>query len=81
MESGSWVLGADPGGSLWVWGDAGNSDLPLCPWGQRFGHAVIVALYAPSEPVMDYNMVIIFVMAVGTVALGGYWAGSRDGKR
>ncbi|XP_051033217.1 signal peptide peptidase-like 2B isoform X4 [Phodopus roborovskii] len=46
-----------------------------------FGHAVMVALYAPSEPVMDYNMVIIFVMAVGTVALGGYWAGSRDVKK
>ncbi|XP_052603064.1 signal peptide peptidase-like 2B isoform X4 [Peromyscus californicus insignis] len=48
---------------------------------KRFGHAVMVALYAPSEPVMDYNMVIIFVMAVGTVALGGYWAGSRDVKK
>lgn len=40
-----------------------------------------VALYAPSEPLLDYNMVIIFIMAVGTVALGGYWAGSRDVKR
>ncbi|KAL6063127.1 hypothetical protein STEG23_037779 [Scotinomys teguina] len=48
---------------------------------KRFGHAVMVALYAPSEPVMDYNMVIIFVMAVGTVTLGGYWAGSRDVKK
>ncbi|XP_038166895.1 signal peptide peptidase-like 2B isoform X2 [Arvicola amphibius] len=48
---------------------------------RRFGRAVMVALYAPSEPAMDYNMVIIFVMAVGTVALGGYWAGSRDVKK
>ncbi|CAO2641366.1 Signal peptide peptidase-like 2B [Lemmus lemmus] len=48
---------------------------------KRFGRAVMVALYAPSEPVMDYNMVIIFLMAVGTVALGGYWAGSRDVKK
>ncbi|ERE72409.1 signal peptide peptidase-like 2B-like protein [Cricetulus griseus] len=48
---------------------------------KRFGHAVMVALYAPKEPVMDYNMVIIFLMAVGTVALGGYWAGSRDVKK
>ncbi|XP_055463790.1 signal peptide peptidase-like 2B isoform X2 [Psammomys obesus] len=48
---------------------------------RRFGHSVIAALYAPTEPVMDYNMVIIFVMAVGTVSLGGYWAGSRDVKR
>lgn len=54
---------------------------PLSSWGQRFGRAVMVALYAPSEPVMDYNMVIIFIMAVGTVALGGYWAGSRDVKK
>lgn len=38
-------------------------------------------MYAPKEPVVDYNMVIIFIMAVGTVATGGYWAGSRDVKR
>ncbi|XP_075831527.1 signal peptide peptidase-like 2B isoform X1 [Microtus pennsylvanicus] len=48
---------------------------------RRFGRAVMVTLYAPGEPAMDYNMVIIFVMAVGTVALGGYWAGSRDVKK
>ncbi|XP_024898810.1 signal peptide peptidase-like 2B isoform X2 [Pteropus alecto] len=48
---------------------------------KSFGRAVRVALYAPSEPLLDYNMVIIFIMAVGTVALGGYWAGSRDVKR
>uniref|UniRef100_A0A286Y1T8 Signal peptide peptidase-like 2B n=1 Tax=Cavia porcellus TaxID=10141 RepID=A0A286Y1T8_CAVPO len=48
---------------------------------QNFGHQLRVALYAPSEPVLDYNMVIIFIMAVGTVALGGYWAGSRDVRR
>lgn len=38
-------------------------------------------MYAPHEPVVDYNMVIIFLMAVGTVAVGGYWAGSRDIKK
>ncbi|XP_073910430.1 signal peptide peptidase-like 2B isoform X3 [Castor canadensis] len=48
---------------------------------RRFGRAVQVALYAPNEPVLDYNMVIIFVMAVGTVAIGGYWAGSGDVKK
>lgn len=52
-----------------------------CPSLQNFGHQLRVALYAPSEPVLDYNMVIIFIMAVGTVALGGYWAGSRDVRR
>uniref|UniRef100_A0A7N6ABJ7 Signal peptide peptidase-like 2B n=1 Tax=Anabas testudineus TaxID=64144 RepID=A0A7N6ABJ7_ANATE len=41
----------------------------------------LVAMYAPNEPVLDYNMVIIFLMAVGTVAVGGYWAGSRDSKQ
>ncbi|XP_046493931.1 signal peptide peptidase-like 2B isoform X1 [Equus quagga] len=48
---------------------------------KTFGRAVRAALYAPKEPMLDYNMVIIFIMAVGTVALGGYWAGSRDVKR
>ncbi|XP_025048842.1 signal peptide peptidase-like 2B isoform X3 [Alligator sinensis] len=46
-----------------------------------FSRSVKVAMYAPNEPVLDYNMVIIFVMAVGTVATGGYWAGSRDVKK
>lgn len=48
---------------------------------QSFGPSVKVAMYAPHEPFLDYNMVIIFVMAVGTVAVGGYWAGSRDVKK
>uniref|UniRef100_H3DBQ9 Signal peptide peptidase-like 2 n=1 Tax=Tetraodon nigroviridis TaxID=99883 RepID=H3DBQ9_TETNG len=48
---------------------------------KTFGKARLVAMYAPNEPVLDYNMVIIFLMAVGTVAVGGYWAGSRDRKK
>lgn len=48
---------------------------------QTFGQSRLVAMYAPSEPVLDYNMVIIFLMAVGTVAVGGHWAGSRDRKK
>lgn len=48
---------------------------------QTFGKGRLVAMYAPNEPVLDYNMVIIFLMAVGTVAVGGYWAGSRDSKK
>lgn len=48
---------------------------------KTFGPSIKVAMYAPKEPVVDYNMVIIFIMAVGTVAIGGYWAGSRDVKR
>uniref|UniRef100_A0A7N6F916 Signal peptide peptidase-like 2B n=1 Tax=Anabas testudineus TaxID=64144 RepID=A0A7N6F916_ANATE len=45
---------------------------------KTFSKGRLVAMYAPNEPVLDYNMVIIFLMAVGTVAVGGYWAGSRD---
>ncbi|XP_023121429.2 signal peptide peptidase-like 2 isoform X1 [Amphiprion ocellaris] len=48
---------------------------------KTFGKGRLVAMYAPKEPVVDYNMVIIFLMAVGTVAIGGYWAGSRDSKK
>uniref|UniRef100_A0A3Q0RIM3 Signal peptide peptidase-like 2B n=1 Tax=Amphilophus citrinellus TaxID=61819 RepID=A0A3Q0RIM3_AMPCI len=48
---------------------------------KTFGKGQLVAMYAPNEPVLDYNMVIIFLMAVGTVAIGGYWAGSRDSKK
>uniref|UniRef100_A0ABI7YG02 PA domain-containing protein n=1 Tax=Felis catus TaxID=9685 RepID=A0ABI7YG02_FELCA len=48
---------------------------------KSFGRSARAALYAPNEPMLDYNMVIIFVMAVGTVALGGYWAGSRDVRK
>ncbi|XP_037680025.1 signal peptide peptidase-like 2B isoform X2 [Choloepus didactylus] len=48
---------------------------------KSFGRAAKAALYAPDEPVLDYNTVTIFLMAVGTVAVGGYWAGSRDVKR
>uniref|UniRef100_A0A9J7X2Y8 Signal peptide peptidase-like 2B n=1 Tax=Cyprinus carpio carpio TaxID=630221 RepID=A0A9J7X2Y8_CYPCA len=47
---------------------------------KTFGEKMQVAMYAPNEPVVDYNMVLIFLMAVGTVAVGGYWAGSRDIK-
>ncbi|XP_056334530.1 signal peptide peptidase-like 2 [Danio aesculapii] len=48
---------------------------------KTFGEKRQVAMYAPNEPVVDYNMVLIFLMAVGTVAIGGYWAGSRDIKK
>lgn len=48
---------------------------------KMFGEKRQVAMYAPNEPVVDYNLVLIFLMAVGTVAVGGYWAGSRDIKK
>ncbi|XP_043820346.1 signal peptide peptidase-like 2C [Dromiciops gliroides] len=47
----------------------------------RGGAVIRVAMYVPLEPVLDYNMVIIFILAVGTVALGGYWAGLSEAER
>ncbi|XP_037019528.2 signal peptide peptidase-like 2C [Artibeus jamaicensis] len=45
------------------------------------GATVRVALYAPPEPILDYNMVVIFILAIGTVAAGGYWAGLTEADR
>lgn len=42
---------------------------------------VRVAMYAPLEPIIDYNMAVIFLLAVGTVAAGGYWAGLMEADR
>ncbi|XP_021032588.1 signal peptide peptidase-like 2C isoform X1 [Mus caroli] len=42
---------------------------------------VRVAMFAPLEPVTDYNMAIIFILAVGTVAAGGYWAGLMEANK
>uniref|UniRef100_A0A286XXW8 Signal peptide peptidase-like 2C n=1 Tax=Cavia porcellus TaxID=10141 RepID=A0A286XXW8_CAVPO len=39
---------------------------------------VRVAMYVPPEPIIDYNLVVIFILAVGTVAVGGYWAGLME---
>ncbi|XP_017404790.1 signal peptide peptidase-like 2C [Cebus imitator] len=47
----------------------------------RGGPVVRVAMYAPPEPIIDYNMLVIFVLAVGTVAAGGYWAGLTEANR
>ncbi|XP_014439757.1 signal peptide peptidase-like 2A [Tupaia chinensis] len=42
---------------------------------QTFGSNITVQMYSPSWPNFDYTMVVIFVIAVSTVALGGYWSG------
>ncbi|KAK2110959.1 Signal peptide peptidase-like 2C [Saguinus oedipus] len=47
----------------------------------RRGAVVRVAMYAPPEPIIDYNMLVIFILAVGTVAAGGYWAGLTKANR
>ncbi|XP_047622316.1 signal peptide peptidase-like 2A isoform X2 [Phacochoerus africanus] len=42
---------------------------------QALGDNITVKMYSPSWPNFDYTMVVIFVIAVFTVALGGYWSG------
>ncbi|XP_004578434.4 signal peptide peptidase-like 2A isoform X1 [Ochotona princeps] len=42
---------------------------------QTLGSNVTIQMYSPVWPNFDYTMVVIFVIAVFTVALGGYWSG------
>ncbi|XP_037012348.2 signal peptide peptidase-like 2A isoform X2 [Artibeus jamaicensis] len=43
---------------------------------QTLGDNITVQMYSPpSWPNFDYTMVVIFAIAVFTVALGGYWSG------
>ncbi|XP_042659676.1 signal peptide peptidase-like 2A isoform X4 [Tyto alba] len=45
---------------------------------QTLGSEVNVTLYSPPLPHFDYSMVVIFLIAVFTVALGGYWSGVAE---
>ncbi|KAM7151879.1 signal peptide peptidase-like 2A isoform 4-T5 [Macrochelys suwanniensis] len=45
---------------------------------QALGARINVTLYSPSLPEFDYSMVVIFLIAVLTVALGGYWSGVSE---
>ncbi|XP_038622874.1 signal peptide peptidase-like 2A isoform X2 [Tachyglossus aculeatus] len=45
---------------------------------QTFGNNISVKLYSPPLPEFDYSMVVIFLIAVLTVALGGYWSGVSE---
>ncbi|XP_062357655.1 signal peptide peptidase-like 2A isoform X3 [Cinclus cinclus] len=42
------------------------------------GNEVNVTMYSPPLPEFDYSMVVIFLIAVFTVALGGYWSGVAE---
>ncbi|XP_012584252.1 PREDICTED: signal peptide peptidase-like 2A isoform X1 [Condylura cristata] len=42
---------------------------------QTLGNNITVKMYSPPKPIFDYTMVVIFLIAVFTVALGGYWSG------
>uniref|UniRef100_G3TE84 Signal peptide peptidase-like 2A n=1 Tax=Loxodonta africana TaxID=9785 RepID=G3TE84_LOXAF len=45
---------------------------------QTLGNNITVKMYSPSWPNFDYTMVVIFAIAVFTVALGGYWSGLTE---
>ncbi|XP_074862582.1 signal peptide peptidase-like 2A isoform X2 [Carettochelys insculpta] len=45
---------------------------------QALGARINVTLYSPPLPEFDYSMVVIFLIAVLTVALGGYWSGVSE---
>ncbi|XP_059809097.1 signal peptide peptidase-like 2A isoform X3 [Hypanus sabinus] len=42
------------------------------------GNQISATLYSPPVPSVDYSILIIFTIAVGTVALGGYWSGREE---
>uniref|UniRef100_A0A7M4FBJ5 Signal peptide peptidase like 2A n=1 Tax=Crocodylus porosus TaxID=8502 RepID=A0A7M4FBJ5_CROPO len=45
---------------------------------QTLGNRINVTLYSPPLPDFDYSMFVIFLIAVLTVALGGYWSGVSE---
>uniref|UniRef100_UPI00398F0079 signal peptide peptidase-like 2A isoform X2 n=1 Tax=Pristiophorus japonicus TaxID=55135 RepID=UPI00398F0079 len=45
---------------------------------KMLGKQISAALYSPPVPPLDYSILIIFIIAVVTVALGSYWSGIED---
>ncbi|XP_060549279.1 signal peptide peptidase-like 2A isoform X2 [Pantherophis guttatus] len=45
---------------------------------QTLGRNVNVGLYVPPQPLFDYSLVIIFLIAMFCVSLGGYWSGRAE---
>ncbi|XP_033022443.1 signal peptide peptidase-like 2A isoform X1 [Lacerta agilis] len=45
---------------------------------EDLGNNVNVTLYSPPPPKFDFSMVVIFLIAVISVALGGYWSGMAE---
>nr|XP_033776692.1 signal peptide peptidase-like 2A isoform X2 [Geotrypetes seraphini] len=45
---------------------------------QILGNNIMATLYSPPLPVFDYSMLVIFLIAVFTVALGSYWSGVSE---
>jgi hypothetical protein len=47
---------------------------PACMW-QELGENVIVSMYAPKSKRAGLNLLLIWLVAVATVAIGAYWSG------
>ena len=47
---------------------------------QEFGEDIKVQMYAPPTANIDGNLVILWMLAVCTVAVGAYWAGVSNKK-
>ncbi|XP_042198905.1 signal peptide peptidase-like 2A isoform X3 [Callorhinchus milii] len=45
------------------------------------GNSISGVLYSPPVPSLDYSILLIFVIAVATVTVGGYWSGSEESGR
>ena len=48
---------------------------------QELDSSISLQLYAPSVPRMDWNLVVVWVIATGTVMLGSLWSGTTKQKR
>ncbi|XP_029430407.1 signal peptide peptidase-like 2A isoform X2 [Rhinatrema bivittatum] len=45
---------------------------------QIVGSNILATLYTPPLPMFDYSLLVIFLIALFTVALGGYWSGVSE---
>ncbi|XP_062404860.1 signal peptide peptidase-like 2A isoform X3 [Sardina pilchardus] len=45
---------------------------------QVFGKDMTARLYAPPVPMFDVSIVVMLIIAVSTVALGGFWSGAAE---
>lgn len=45
---------------------------------QVFPHGMEVKLYAPPAPQFDASIIILLLIAVFTVAMGGFWSGAAE---
>ncbi|XP_078386309.1 signal peptide peptidase-like 2A isoform X2 [Cetorhinus maximus] len=45
---------------------------------KTLGDHISATLYSPPVPNLDYSILVIFLVAVGTVAFGSYWSGMEE---